>query len=220
MQKTVVIIEDEKDIIESLQVVLERKQFKVNSYTSAEEFFENKKEHTNCVFLVDWNLPGIKGIEIIKRIRDKDKISSIFMVSAYSSSEQIIQGLETGADDYITKPFNYDELVIRVNNAHAKINSLKENLLNVGIKLIDEANSVIKDGTTVQLTSREYIIFKYLYDCPNSSITREQLISEFDKEMDVTARNIDVHIFSLRKKLKKIKISIETIWGTGYQIKL
>jgi len=220
MNKNVVIIEDEKDIAESMQLVLERKQFQVRAYPSGEDFFACNKAKDDCVYLIDWNLPGIKGIDIVKNIREKDKISSIFMVSAYNTSDQIIQGLETGADDYITKPFNFDELIVRVSNAHLKISSLKENLFNVGIKLIDEANSIIKDGATVQLTSREFIIFKYLYNHQKEPVTRELLISSFDEDMDVTTRNIDVHIFSLRKKLNKLKIVIETVWGIGYQIKL
>ncbi len=218
MNKAIVIIEDEKEIVESLRYLLEKNQFTVHSYFTAEEFFSAKARPEHCIYLVDWNLPGIKGIDIIRTIRLKDKLSPIFMMSAYNKSDQIIEGLQSGADDYITKPFNYEELLVRVGNAHAKVSSLEDNLLNVGLKLIPEAHSVMKDGVTVNLTSREFIIFNHLYKHPSTASTREELINQFDKDMEMTARNIDVHIFSLRKKMSKVNIAIETVWGTGYKI--
>src|SRR5690606_9801114 len=136
MNKTVVIIEDEKEIIDALKYLLEKNQFSVLGYTSAEEFFSAKNRPDHCVYLGDWNLPGIKGIDIVRTIRTSDKLSPIFMVSAYNKAEQIIEGLKSGADDYLTKPFNYDELLVRVMNAHNKVSSLQDNLINVGLKLI------------------------------------------------------------------------------------
>ncbi len=220
MKKTVVIIEDEKEIVESLTYLLEKNQFTVISFLSAEEFFSNLERVENCVYLIDWNLPGIKGIDIIKTIRLKDKISPVFMVSAYNKSDQIIEGLQSGADDSITKPFNYEELLIRVGNAHSKVSSLRNDLMNVGLKLIHEAHSVMKDGVTVSLTAREFIIFNHLYKNQEKASTREELIDQFDKDMEMTSRNIDVHVFSLRKKMSKLNITIETVWGTGYKVAL
>src|SRR5687768_2254311 len=176
MKKTIVIIEDEKEIIESLRYLLEKNEFIVLPYLSAEEFFSAKTRPDHCVYLVDWNLPGIKGTDIIRTIRLKDKISPIFMMSAYNKSDQIIEGLQSGADDYITKPFNYDELLVKIANAYSKMSSLQDNLINVGLKLIPEAHTVIKDGVTVNLTSREFIIFNHLYKNQASPSTREELI--------------------------------------------
>lgn len=218
MKKSIVIIEDEKDIIDSLKYLLEKNDFSVSTFLSAEEFFSAKNKPEHCVYLVDWNLPGIKGIDIIRTIRMNDKLSPIFMVSAYNKADQIIEGLQSGADDYITKPFNYDELLVRVGNAYNKVSTYKDSLINFGLKLIPEAHTVIKDGVTVNLTSREFIIFNHLYKHPDAASTREELIDQFDKEMEMTARNIDVHIFSLRKKMSKVNIAIETVWGTGYKL--
>jgi DNA-binding response OmpR family regulator len=220
MKKSVVIIEDEKDIVESLKFLLEKNDFTVHPFYSAEEFFSAKLWPEQCIYLVDWNLPGIKGIDIIKTIRLNDKISPVFMISAYNSPNQIIEGLQSGADDYLTKPFNYDELLIRVANAHNKVSHLKDNLINVGLKLIPEAHTIMKDGVTVNLTSREFIIFQHLFRNQNNPSTREELIAQFDKDMEMTSRNIDVHVFSLRKKMSKVQIEIETVWGTGYKLVL
>jgi DNA-binding response OmpR family regulator len=218
MNKDIVIIEDERDILDALKYLLEKNGFRIFAFLSAEEFFSAKDRPDHCVYLVDWNLPGIKGVDIIRTIRLKDKLSPIFMMSAYNKPDQIIEGLQTGADDYITKPFNYDELLVRVRNAYEKVNSLRDNLMNVGLKLIPEAHTVIKDGVTVNLTAREFVIFHHLYKFQENASTREELINQFDKDMEMTARNIDVHIFSLRKKMNKINIAIETVWGTGYKL--
>lgn len=219
MNKTVVVIEDEKDIVESIRYFLKKNGFEVDSYETAESFFSMTTRPENCIYLVDWNLPGIKGTDLIRTIRLKDKISPIFMISAYNKPDQIVEGLHSGADDYITKPFNFDELLARITNAYNKATTLQENLLNVGLKLIPEAHTVIKDGHTVNLTSREFVIFKYLYDnMDKPSSSREEIITQFDKDLEMTARNIDVHIFSLRKKITKINVSVETVWGAGYKL--
>lgn len=220
MKKNIVIIEDERDILDALKQLLERNGFLVHGYLTAEEFFSAKDRPDQCVYLFDWNLPGIKGIDIVKTIRSKDKISPIFMMSANNKADQIIEGLQAGADDYVTKPFNYDELLVRLENAFRKMDNLSDNLMNVGLKLIPEAHSVMKDGVTVNLTSREFVIFHHLYKHQTNAATREELINQFEKDMEMTTRNIDVHIFSLRKKMSKINIGIETVWGTGYKIVL
>lgn len=219
MNKNVVVIEDEKDIVESIRYFLKKNGFDVDSFETAESFFSLNHRPENCIYLVDWNLPGIKGTDLIKTIRMKDKLSPIFMISAYNKPDQIVEGLQSGADDYITKPFNFDELLVRITNAYNKVSSLQDNLLNVGLKLIPEAHAVIKEGQTVNLTSREFVIFKYLHDnMDKPSSSREEIITQFDKDLEMTARNIDVHIFSLRKKISKINVSVETVWGAGYKL--
>jgi DNA-binding response OmpR family regulator len=90
----------------------------------------------------------------------------------------------------------------------------------VGLKLIPEAHSVMKDGATVSLTAREFKIFQHLYKNQTQASTREELIAQFENDVEMTARNIDVHIFSLRKKMNKLNIAIETVWGTGYKLVL
>lgn len=217
-KKSVVVVEDEQDIASSLKYFLEKNDIDVVTFCSAEEFFAAKNIPEQCIYLVDWNLPGIKGIDIIKTLRLRDKLSPLFMLSANIESGQIIEGLQAGADDYITKPFNYDELLIRIKNALTKFRNLKDNMLNVGLKLIPEAHSVMMDGVTVSLTSREFIIFQHLHNNRNAPSTREELINQFENDSEMTARNIDVHIFSLRKKMNKLKIGIETVWGTGYRL--
>jgi len=216
--KNITIIEDEVDIVAALTAFLENHDYKVTSFNSGEEFFDKRSEGFKGLYLVDWNLPGALGTQIITKIREKDKMSPIFMVSAYGKQEDIVIGLKAGADDYIVKPFNLEELLIRISNATLKFSLISEDNMSEGFKLIPEARAFIKDGTTINLTSREFVIFNFLYQNTDKPISRDQLIEQFDKTDKMTTRNIDVHIFSLRKKIKIAEIIIETVWGMGYKL--
>ncbi len=218
MKRFVTIIEDEKEIGESLADFLRDRDYEVKHYLSAEEFFSDRANVApECLYLIDWNLPGIKGIDIIKTIRTRDKLSPIFMLSAYSKNQEVVEGLKAGADDYLIKPFDFDSLGARVDNAWQKMSQIQDSMMSKGVKLLPEANSIMKDNVTVNLTSREYIIFQRLYKAADT-VTREELISEFDHSEKMTVRNVDVHVFFLRKKIAKLDMVITTVWGKGYKL--
>ncbi len=218
MNRAIVIIEDEREIADSLARFLRSRSFDVRLYPNGEVFLADSTVPVNCLYLIDWNLPGIKGIDLVRTIRGKDKLSPVFMISGYSRSEEVVAGLGAGADDYITKPFNFNELGIRVENAWAKLQQLEANILHHGLKLIPEAHIVMRDGVSVSLTAREYIIFNRLHGCQPDASTRQEIIGCFNSEEKMTARNVDVHVFSLRKKMTKLGIKIETVWGVGYKL--
>jgi DNA-binding response OmpR family regulator len=213
----VVIIEDEKEVGEMLKFLLEKNSFNVDFYPSAEDFFLAKKFYSTCVYIIDSNLPGIQGEDVIRTIRSKDKISPVFIISGNTEGEDISQGLACGADDYLPKPFNTDHLLQKVRNSVQKTKIVLDNMMNVGIKLIPEAHSILIDGATVNLTQREFTIVEKLIKNPGNIVTREELVNGFD-DSEVTVRTIDVHVSSLRKKLEKIKLVIETVRGKGYKI--
>jgi DNA-binding response OmpR family regulator len=212
------IVEDEDDIVEALSVFLKASDYIVSSYSSAEQFYEEKDPDFRGLYLVDWNLPGEPGLNIVSKIREEDKFSPIFMMSAYNKKEDIMEGLKRGADDYITKPFNLDELLLRINNAQRKFNEVCKETNFEGIKLLPEAAAFIKNKQTINLTTREYIIFEKLHIETGKPISREMLIECFKNDDKMTVRNIDVHIFSLRKKIKQAELLIETVWGMGYKL--
>lgn len=218
MKEQICIIEDEEDIVEALCAFFESHEYEVVSYNSAEEFFANRSIDFRGLYLVDWNLPGEPGINIVSKVRAEDKFSPIFMVSAYNKNEDIVTGLKNGADDYITKPFNLDELLQRVKNAQSKYKEFYNEVNFEGINLLPEANAFIKDNQTVNLTKREFIIFQKLHSEQDSPVSREMLIECFAKDDKMTVRNIDVHVFSLRKKIKNVDLRIETVWGMGYKL--
>lgn len=218
MKKQLTIIEDEKDILESLQFLLGGYGYDVKGYTNGNSFLSQHDLNQEGIYLIDWNLPGIPGIDIVKTIRNRDRFSPIFMMSANNKDEQVIEGLKTGADDYIRKPFNCEELVLRLNNAQFKNEGLEQKRLDLGIKLIPESATVIKDGKVVSLTEREFLIFQHLFLNPEKTVTREELLEQFSTDLKMCLRNIDVHVFSLRRKIEKADLGIETAWGKGYKI--
>lgn len=214
----VCIIEDNIEIVEAMKSCLEEHNFKVVSYGSAEEFYEKRDKDFKGLYLIDWHLPGEPGINIVNFIRSKDKVSPIFIVSAFSQNSDIVTGLKAGADDYITKPFNFDELIARVQNASRKFDHVTSQTDFDGIRLLPKASSFIKDGETVSLTEREYRIFDKLFLEKENAVSREDLIKCFSDDESMTVRNIDVHVFSLRKKIKEVDMVIETVRGVGYKL--
>lgn len=217
MAGQIVIIEDDRDTLSSLTELFELHDFKVTGFLSPHEYLAARLDAGPYMYLIDWNLPGMEGTEIVKMIRAKDKTSSIFMMSANNRQEQVIEALKTGADHYMKKPFDMDELLNRMHNAYFKVDHFKEALFNIGVKLLPESSTVIKDGIPLSLTEREFLIFQKLY-LTDGPISREELLKCFDPGMMKGTRNIDVHIFSLRKKLAQFRMAINTVWGVGYKL--
>lgn len=217
MEKIVIVIEDEQEIAEAICSYLTKNGFSTLRFSDAESFYANKSKPLRAIYLVDWNLPGVNGLDVIRKLREGDKFSPIFMITGNSSPENMLGGLKAGADDYITKPFHFENLLVRVQNSWHKYSELSKDLFSEGLKLLPEAHSLIKDGTTVNLTSREFTIFKHLYDTKDT-VSRDEIIKQFTSDEEMTLRNIDVHIFALRKKLKKVGIAIATVWGAGYKL--
>ena len=214
--KKIYLIEDEPDLVEVVSDFLESDGYEVTSSLSAEEFYDKWDAEHKGLFLIDWNLPGKPGLDIVKKVRAVDKFIPIFMVSAFTSENDIVQGLQAGADDYITKPFRISELSLRVRNALAKYNLNTK--VDEDLKLMPEVSAFQYQGKTVNLTQREFTIFQFLFENLNQPVTRDDLLNCFDKSDKMTVRNIDVHIFSLRKKIKQHDFLIETVWGLGYKL--
>ena len=128
VKKSICVIEDEQDIRESVKEFFECNDYEVFDYSSAEDFYENKITEDFCrVYLLDWTLPGDSGIDIVKRIRTHDKISPIFILSAKSSREEVLEGLTAGADDYMTKPVSEQDLInvlLKWTQADASLNTV------------------------------------------------------------------------------------------------
>lgn len=211
----VVVIEDEKNMSEMLTYLMEQNNFHVDAYESAEHFFAERPLSDHCVYLIDQKLPGIPGTAVVKTIRMSDKISPVFMISSMKDNAEISEGLNSGADDYLLKPFHPDHLVQKVNNARIRTDVVLKNMMNVGIRMIPEAQAIIKDGLTVNFTPKEFVIVNELLKRPNEVVTREELNLDGD---DLTLRNVDVQVFTIRKKLVKLDLKIESIRGKGYRV--
>jgi DNA-binding response OmpR family regulator len=218
MSKSAVIVEDDFEIRNTLTDIFSLHGYDVTAYSNGSDFKDQHKKKVPSCYLVDWKLPDTEGTDLIQHIRLNDAISPVFLMTASREEEISIKSLINGADHFIRKPFNMDELLTRFDNATKKLAGLEANLMNTGLRLIPEAQTVIKNGVVVRLTNREFKILECLIQS-NEVVTRRQLIEAFQMDADaLTERHIDVHIFSLRKKVCRLGLIINTVWGTGYKL--
>lgn len=232
VQRKILLVEDETSLAHLVSIQLKSYGFKVQIASNGIQARESLNSETFDLILLDWMLPEESGVDILKWLRASDKAYSkipVIFVTALTSPGNIIQALEFGADDYLTKPFNESILVARINavtrraeqNSGAKsgaegssdileVADLKMDTKGFEVRLLDDKLS---------LTRSEFLLLKSLMREQGCVLTREDLISKVQGlEVNVTGRTIDTHVFGLRKKLKHYSSCIETIRGVGYRI--
>jgi DNA-binding response OmpR family regulator len=215
-----VIIDDDVKFAGQLKSFLEFNQLSSAVYSNAEEYLHSKTFDSTkpATYLVDLKLPGLTGSELVKVLRTKDKFSSIFILSGDDSEESLTKCFCAGADDYLMKPFNPEHLLLKIQNAKAKLDRFLGSSLTFGIKLVPEAQLISRNGTKIQLTRKEFAIASLLLEDQCRIYSRSDIISAFGQE-DITDRTVDVHVCGLRKKLISLDLVIDTIRGKGYQIR-
>ncbi|MDF2801826.1 MAG: response regulator transcription factor [Anaerocolumna sp.] len=221
--KKILVVEDEAKIIEFIESYLLNSGYEVITAESGRKGLELFHEQKPDMVLLDLMLPDISGEQICREIRRTSKLP-IIMLTAKTSEESIINGLEIGADDYITKPFSPRQLVARVNALIRRSYVKEEKVLNFhqGDLVLDYTNySVKKKGFELSLTPSEYKILLTLAKRPSKVFTREELIQiAFDGDFLGFDRTIDSHIKNLRAKIEdnpKESNYIKTIRGIGYR---
>ena len=215
--RDIYIIGDKIGAKQSLLDSFTKSGFTVKTFINSKEFYANKSNDFKGLYIIDWDLSDEPGIEIVSNIRKKDQLSSIFMFSDYTEIEDRLEALNRGADDYFIKPVNVDEIFLKARNGFKRLSLFNNVESTQEIRLLPEASSFIRANKTVSLTKREFIIFNHLYSQLDKPVSRGNLISQFSEEK-MTDRNIDVHIFSLRKKIKAAEVIINTVWGMGYKL--
>lgn len=235
----VLIVEDEKDIRDLLMFNLQGRGFEVATAATGEDGLLMLKDALYDVIILDWMLPGVSGVQVAKVARgmENGKNVGILMLTAKSEPENIIEGLDAGADDYMVKPFDNDILWARVNALMRRRQRLqpqhspalqlqKTNAMpaiedyNLGaITLSLKTYEVRVSGELIDLTPSEFKLLSTMVQNSGRVLTRERLISEVQGEgVSVIGRTVDTHVFGLRKKLGKAGDLIETIRGVGYRI--
>ncbi len=218
----ILVIEDETDIRELIFLQLQLKNYTVFTASSGKEAQELIEERDFDLFLIDRMLPDINGLELCNSLRssEKNRSTPIILITALAEADNIVEGLDAGADDYITKPFDLSILQARV-RAQLRRHGPKEPKTKVsfGKLVIDEAKARIKvDGQEVKLTHTEFQILILLASRPGTVHKRRDLIDAIlGDDVHVTSRTIDTHIAGLRKKLGSESYLIETIRGIGYR---
>lgn len=224
--KTILIVDDEKKILDIVEAYLKKEGFNVFTAMDGEMGFEIFKDNIIHLVVLDLMLPKLSGEEVCERIRAISDIP-IIMLTAKTDVEDRIQGLSIGADDYLTKPFSARELVSRVNallrrsyrgeSPLADHITLNERDLEIDVKKFE----VKKKGELVNLTPNEFKILKVLLTNPGQVFTREQLLENaFGMDFEGFDRTIDTHIKNIRQKIEdnlKKPIYINSIYGVGYK---
>ncbi|MBL7666206.1 MAG: response regulator transcription factor [Bacteriovoracaceae bacterium] len=221
----ILIVEDEQDIRDLMFIYLKNQGFQVKAVEDGEQALsEIEKDKNINLFILDWMLPGKNGIELCRLIRKnpQTKNTAVLMVTALTQAENIISGLDAGADDYITKPFDLKILAARV-RAQLRRNVIENKPIREvvfkNLKIDFDKCQVTENNENIQLTTTEYKILTQLASLPGHVFTREKLISQIQGEnVHVTNRTIDTHMAGLRKKLGESADLIETIRGIGYRL--
>lgn len=221
----ILIIEDEKDIRELIKLQLELQNYHVDEASSANEALSKIHHNSYELILIDRMLPDMSGLTLCQKLREMPqyKRTPIIMVTALSEPQNIIEGLDAGADDYITKPFDISVLHARVRAQLRKFfyeQKESDGILLIHNLSIDEKKCRVKlSDEEITLTNTEFQILLHLAKEPGVVQTRQKLLNSIvGTDIHVTNRTIDTHIAGLRKKLKDSSELIETIRGVGYRL--
>ncbi|MFS0557521.1 response regulator transcription factor [Brevibacillus sp. 179-C9.3 HS] len=218
----ILVVEDDVKIRNLIVLYLEKEGYEVYEASDGEEALEAFRKYDPCLVILDLMLPKVSGEEVCKSIRaDLKEDIPIIMLTAKVEEQSRIEGLKSGADDYVTKPFSPGELVARVESILRRTNQRCSKITYRGLTIKALRGEVHYKGEGISLTQHEFRLLYFLMMHPNQILTREQIIDELypHNEKVVTERTIDVHIGKLREKLKWDGDSelIETIRGMGYR---
>ncbi|WP_226000600.1 response regulator transcription factor [Paenibacillus sp. BJ-4] len=232
MRKSVLVIDDEEKISRLLQLELTHEGYAVEIAQTGKEGLEKALAHTWDIIILDVMLPELNGVEVLKQIRKVDNHTPVIMVTARNTTTDKVSGLDEGANDYITKPFEIEELLARMRasmrhqlefRATPQQEEEKPPFLQVdSLVLESKTRSVMREGKRIELTPKEFDLLHYLMEHKNQVLQRDQMIQDvwgFDFVGDTNV--VDVYIRYVRKKIDhgyKKKL-IKTVRGVGYCIR-
>lgn len=226
MKEKIVIVDDEKDILELLDVNLKKNGFNTILFQNGSDFLNYFYKNSLDLVILDLMLPDIDGLEILRKIKEKDSLMPVIILTAKGEEFDRVIGLEIGADDYIVKPFSIRELIARVKTILRRVktkNLFKENLIEIdeNFKIYPNRYEVFIKDKKINLTITEFKILLLLIQKRGEVISRDDMLNYlWGIDKIVIDRTIDVHIKNLREKLGDYKFLIKNIRGVGYKIEI
>ncbi|MEI7615216.1 MAG: response regulator transcription factor [Actinomycetota bacterium] len=216
----ILVIEDEKLIADILKKGLEYHKFSVDIAYCGNDGYLLTQQFEYDVVILDLMLPDISGEEVCRKIRQDKNNVYILMLTAKKMPEDIVNGLNYGADDFLTKPFEFSVLLARIRALLRRTSEQKENILEIlNIRLFIDQEKVEVDSKEIELTKKEYMILEYLMRNKNQLLSRNQILEHaWDRNADIFSNIVNTHIKNLRKKIGKNGNIIETVYGSGYRI--
>jgi len=225
MSANIVTVEDELPLITLLKYNLEKEGYKVKNAETGQEALQLIKSTLPDIVVLDWMLPDFSGIEVCKQIKRDKKLKTIpvLMLTAKSEAEDKIIGFENGVDDYLTKPFNNKELILRIKSLlkRSKPSLLEDLAIFKDLKIDRIKRKVFRDDKEIKLGPTEYKLLDFLIKSPQRVYSREQLLNNvWGESINVETRTVDVHIRRLRKAINIDKKSdlIRTVRSSGYSL--
>lgn len=222
---TILVIDDERDLIDLVRYNLEKEGFEVIAATDGQSGLEVASKHAPDLVVLDLMMPGFDGLQVCQRLRADPRTARmpVIMLTAKATEADRIVGLELGADDYITKPFSPREVVARVKAVLRRVTAQHEQpaVVRSGELQIDLlGHEVTVNGNRVGLTATEFRILHLLVSRPGRVFNRDEIISSAStNDSAVFDRTVDVHIMSIRRKLGAAGDQIETVRGFGYKFR-
>ena len=219
----ILVVEDEKKVASFIKKGLEEEYYSVDTAFDGKEGFRLALNEEYDLIILDVMLPYKDGFTLLKELRSNNIQTPVLFLTAKNSLTDKIEGLDIGADDYLTKPFSFEELVARVRALLRRISVSKTTDLKAGDLILDtQSHKVIRNGNEITLTPKEYAILEYLIRNKNKIISRTILTEHvYDYHFDTDTNVIDVYINKLRNKIDKgfEKQLLNTVRGIGYMIK-
>ncbi len=221
----VLIVDDEPDVTELLKYKLEQEGYYCKVINNPLIFINEAREFIPDLILLDIMMPELNGLQLCKIVRSDRKMKDIpiIFLTARGEVEDRVKGLESGADDYVAKPFNTKELILRVGKVlsrgrYKEANTDKARIQIAGVVIDESIHQLTIDGTPVTLTATEFRLLKLLMERKNRVQTRENLlINVWNYDTDIETRTVDTHVRRVREKLGQYADLIETIRGVGYK---
>ena len=216
-------VEDDDNIRELVIYTLETTGLKARGFAAGSAFMEALAFDTPELILLDIMLPGDDGLELLKKLKSSSKTKGIpvIMVTAKGSEYDKVMGLDSGADDYVTKPFGMMELVSRIKAVLRRSGRVEDrmDMENSGVHIDVKKHEVTVDGKEISLTLKEFELLEKLMRNQGIVLTRDQLLTEiWGYDFDGETRTVDVHIRTLRQKLGEKGEIIQTVLGVGYRV--
>ena len=219
----VLVVEDERKLAEVVRRGLGEQGYAVDVAHGGQEGFDLAEVEPYDLIVLDVMLPGLDGFEVCRRLRAAKRGMPILMLTARDTVDDRVQGLDSGADDYLVKPFAFRELLARVRALLRRDSLSKDTVLRIGdLELDTVSHEVRRAGTSVELTSKEYAILEYFLRNPNRVLTRTQIAEHvWDYDFAAMSNVIDVYVGYLRRKIfdDREPRLLRTVRGTGYQLR-
>jgi DNA-binding response OmpR family regulator len=221
MAQRILVVDDEKHIVQLVKLYLTNEGYQVEVATSGREALDKARQLRPDLIVLDLMLPELSGLEVCRQLRQESDVP-IIMLTARDEAEDRVAGLELGADDYVTKPFNPRELAARVKAVLRRSTGVgtSQRVLEVGdIRIDPDRHEVTVGGRRVDLRPKEFELLSVLARRPGVVFPRERLCQlVWGPDFFGDQRTVDVHITWLRDKLRGASARIETVWGVGYKL--